>query len=187
MAIVVLSGLAGPAAGQTGDPERQAAAMTQTVLQQLEAFRRADWTAAYAFASSAIRSRFTPEAFREMVTAGYGPIARPFQSRILGTRALGPQQGLVEVRVEGQNGETVDALYELVEEQGAWRINGVIARPVPKGPLTFTLGGSDRPPTGWVPAPRPPHRGGTRGSADSEDGSSYRGFAGQEGAGGRAA
>ena len=29
-----------------------------------------------------------------------------------------PSHGLVEVRVEGANGETVDALYELVDEQG---------------------------------------------------------------------
>ncbi len=34
------------------------------------------------------------------------------------------------MRVEGANGETVDALYELVDEQGQWRINGVLTRPV---------------------------------------------------------
>jgi hypothetical protein len=161
VAWLALPWLAGPAAGQAADPERQTAAMIQTVLQQLEAFRRGDWAAAYGFASSSIRSRFTPEAFREMVTGGYAPIARPLQSRVLATRTLDPQRGLVEIRVEGQNGETVDALYELVEEQGAWRINGVVARPVPQGPLVFTLGGSDR-----RSSPRPPHRGGTFGSAD---------------------
>ena len=39
-------------------------------------------------------------------------------------------RGFVEVRVEGANGETVDALYELVDEQGQWRIKGVLTRPV---------------------------------------------------------
>ena len=39
------------------------------------------------------------------------------------------QHGLVEVRVEGANGEIVDALYELIDEQGSWRINGVLTRP----------------------------------------------------------
>jgi hypothetical protein len=43
---------------------------------------------------------------------------------------VGAGHGLVEVRVEGENGETVDALYELVDEQGSWRINGVLTRPV---------------------------------------------------------
>jgi hypothetical protein len=42
----------------------------------------------------------------------------------------------VEVRVEGRDGETVDALYELVDEQGAWRIAGVVTKPAPKGQLT---------------------------------------------------
>jgi hypothetical protein len=145
MALLAPAWLAGPAAGQPGDAERQAAAMIRTVLQQLEAFRRADWAAAYGFASSSIRARFTPEAFREMVTGGYAPIARPLQSWVLATRALDAQHGLVEIRVEGQNGETVDALYELVEEQGVWKIGGVIARPVPQGPLTL-IPGRERPP-----------------------------------------
>jgi len=47
--------------------------------------------------------------------------------------ALDGQRGLVEVRVEGENGETIDALYELVEEQGAWRVSGVLTRPVGRG------------------------------------------------------
>jgi hypothetical protein len=145
LTLVALLWLASAAGAQPSEAERQAAAMTQTVLQQLEAFRRGDWIAAYGFASSTIQSRFTAEAFREMVTRGYAPIARPLQSRVLATRAIDPQHGLVEIRVEGQNGETVDALYELVEEQGAWKINGVIAQPVPHGPLTMDGAGRGRP------------------------------------------
>jgi hypothetical protein len=48
--------------------------------------------------------------------------------------------GLVEVRVDGANGETVDALYELVDEQGSWRIEGVLTRPV-DGPTAFLIDG----------------------------------------------
>lgn len=145
MTLVALLWLVSTAVAQQSDAERQAAAMTQTVLQQLEAFRRGDWTTAYGFASSTIQSRFTSEAFREMVTRGYAPIARPLQSRVLATRVIDPQHGLVEIRVEGQNGETVDAVYELLEEQGAWKINGVIARPVQRGPLTMDGAGRARP------------------------------------------
>ena len=145
MTLVALLWLVSPAVAQQSDAERQAAAMTQTVLQQLEAFRRGDWTTAYGFASSTIQSRFTAEAFREMVTRGYASIARPLQSRVLATRGIDPQHGLVEIRVEGQNGETVDALYELVEEQGVWKINGVMARPVQRGPLTMDGAGRAHP------------------------------------------
>jgi Domain of unknown function (DUF4864) len=111
---------------QPGDP---GAAMARTVLDQLAAFRRGDWAAAYAFASSAIQAQFGPEAFRAMVTGGYAPIARSVSAVVGRTEALD-----AEVRVEGENGETIDALYELVEEQGTWRVNGVVTRPIERGP-----------------------------------------------------
>jgi hypothetical protein len=120
--------------------------MTRTVLDQLEAFRRGDWAAAYAFASSAIQAQFTPEAFRTMVTGGYAPIARSVKATVGRVEALDAQRGLVEVRVEGENGETIDALYELVEEQGAWRVNGVVTRPVERGP-TASIGAGRNLPT----------------------------------------
>ena len=119
------------ASAQPGDPGR---AMAHTVVEQLAAFRRGDWTAAYAFASSAIQAQFGPEAFRAMVTRGYAPIARSTTVTVGRVEVLDGRRGLVEVRVEGENGETVDALYELVEEQGAWRVNGVLTRPVERGP-----------------------------------------------------
>jgi hypothetical protein len=53
--------------------------------------------------------------------------------------------------VDGVDGQTVDALYELVEESGAWRINGVVTRPVAHGSTAF-LGAA--PAGGPGPAPR---------------------------------
>lgn len=128
-----LVALGSAAAAQPADAERQAAAMVQTVLDQLTAFRRDDFEAAYGFASESIRAQFTPEAFREMVTRGYAPIAHSIGARVLGTQLFDARRGLVEIRVEGRNGQTVDALYEMVEEGGAWRINGVLAKPAPAG------------------------------------------------------
>jgi uncharacterized protein DUF4864 len=119
--------LAGTAAGQGADPR---ADMARTVLDQLAAFRRDDWAAAYAYASVAIQSRFDLEAFRQMVTGGYAPIARSATATVSHVEVVDPSHGRVEVRVEGTNGETIDALYELVGERGQWRINGVLTRPV---------------------------------------------------------
>jgi hypothetical protein len=104
--------------------------MTRTVLNQLAAFRRDDWATAYTYASSTIRARFGLEAFRQMVTSGYAPIARSARATVSKVEMVDAGHGLLEVRVEGANGETVDALYELVDEQGSWRINGVLTRPV---------------------------------------------------------
>jgi Domain of unknown function (DUF4864) len=120
-------------AGAGAQPADQGAAMARVVLEQLAAFRRDDWASAYAFASSGIQAQFGPEAFRAMVTQGYAPIARSRAATVGRVEAVGAQRGLVEVRVEGENGETIDALYELVEEQGAWRVNGVLARPLERG------------------------------------------------------
>ena len=119
--------VAATAAGQGADPH---ADMARTVLDQLAAFRRDDWAAAYAYASATIQSRFDLEAFRQMVTGGYAPIARSTTATVSHVEVVDPSHGLVEVRVEGANGEMIDALYELVDEQGQWRINGVLTRPV---------------------------------------------------------
>ena len=104
--------------------------MTRTVLEQLDAFRRDDWAAAYAYASSSIQARFGVEAFRQMVTSGYAPIARSAKATVSRAELVDAGRGFVEVRVEGANGETIDALYELVDEEGHWRIEGVLTRPV---------------------------------------------------------
>jgi hypothetical protein len=124
--------------GAGAQPADQGAAMTRTVLDQLAAFRRDDWTSAYGFASSGIQAQFGPEAFRAMVTQGYAAIARSRTATVGRVEPLDSRHGLVEVRVEGENGETIDALYELVEEQGTWRVNGVLTRPVERGPTALT-------------------------------------------------
>ena len=141
-------------AAASAQPVDQGAAMAKTVLDQLDAFRRDDWNAAYGYASSAIQAQFDPEAFREMVTRGYAPISRSATARVRHVEALDAHRGLVEMRVEGHDGETIDALYELVEEQGAWRVNGVITRPVTRG--TTARVSSDRPRTEPPHAWRPP-------------------------------
>jgi hypothetical protein len=144
------------AAAGSAQPVDQGQAMTRTVLDQLAAFRRGDWTAAYGFASSAIQAQFGPEAFRVMVTRGYAPIARSASATVGRVEALDGQHGLVEVRVEGENGDTIDALYDLVEEQGAWRVNGVVTRPVARGTTARVEPHRSSPelPNAWRP-PRP--------------------------------
>jgi hypothetical protein len=136
LAVLVVAAAAPPGAAPVGAQSAAEAAMVQTVLDQLAAFRRGDWAAAYGFAAESIRARFTPEAFRAMVTGGYAPIADSARASVLDAGIVAPAHGFVEVRVEGRNGETVDALYEMVEEQGAWRIGGVVTKPAPRGQTT---------------------------------------------------
>jgi Domain of unknown function (DUF4864) len=129
---------AAPAAGQvSSELERREKAMQQVVLDQLAAFRRGDWAAAYGYASATIQAQFSPETFRAMVTRGYAQIADSLGATVQRTVADDPQRGYVQVRVHGRDGETVEALYELVDEQGAWKINGVATKLVEKGNLTL--------------------------------------------------
>ena len=37
----------------------------------------------------------------------------------------------LNVKVRGTNGNSIDALYEVVHEEGEWKINGVVARSDP--------------------------------------------------------
>jgi hypothetical protein len=38
---------------------------------------------------------------------------------------------VVRVKIQGANGNGIEALYEMVLEDRGWRINGVVARPDP--------------------------------------------------------
>ena len=137
---LVLLLAAAPAAGQGTDPRAE---MTRTVLDQLAAFRRDDWAGAYTYAASSIQARFGLEAFRQMVTGGYAEIARSLRATVSHVELVDAGHGLVQVRVDGANGQTVDALYELVDEQGSWRIEGVLTRPV-DGATASLIGGAPR-------------------------------------------
>jgi Domain of unknown function (DUF4864) len=122
----MLATLATAASGQR-DPRLEAAG--QTVLRQLDAFRRDDFDTAYGFASRAIQRQFDRRAFEEMVRGGYPEIARSARASISQASLADNGQAYVQVHVHGANGKAVSAVYELVEEDGQWRINGVLTLP----------------------------------------------------------
>jgi hypothetical protein len=126
LALVLLLSLA-PLAGGAGEPAVTAA--TEPVLKQLEAFRRGDWDTAYAFASETIHQQFDRVEFERMVTGGYPEIARSVFAVVAdGEQAPNGNVYLV-LKIRGANGVSIEAVYELVDEAGAWKINGVVARP----------------------------------------------------------
>jgi hypothetical protein len=118
-----------PADCTAGQPDLDIKAATGVVLLQLEAFRRDDFDTAYTFASTTIRALFDRLAFENMVRSGYPEIARSV-SAVVSRSALTPDGSVVLlVKIHGANGHRVEALYELVSEDGRWRINGVVTRP----------------------------------------------------------
>jgi hypothetical protein len=118
---------AAPAFGQ-GAPDEKAAA--EPVLRQLDAFRRNDYDAAYAFASTEIKSLFTRQGFERMVKGGYPEIADSTRAHIASASTEADRVYIV-VKIRGTNGRHIQAVYEMVREAGTWKINGVVARPDP--------------------------------------------------------
>lgn len=116
------------AVAQAQSAKDSATAAAEPVVRQLEAFRRDDYDTAYTFASEEIRLQFDRLRFEVMVRSGYPEIARSILADVLDTELQPGGLAYVTVRIRGANGQTVEALYEMVW-QGAWRINGVATRP----------------------------------------------------------
>jgi hypothetical protein len=130
LAILVLA-CAGAAAQAPLDlPAAERAAIRGIIERQIDAFRRDDGVAAFAFATPHIQAMFgTPENFLAMVRRGYAAVYRPRRVEFgeLTGNAVNPVQ---LVHVIGPDGEAVIAAYEMAREAGAWRINGcVLLRP----------------------------------------------------------
>lgn len=126
LAAVAALVLTGPAGAQRDADVNEA---ERVVMQQLEAFRRDDFQTAFTFASRTIHDMFDAPRFEAMVRGGYPEIARSARAHIDGSKRGDSGELYLFLHVEGENGRAVEAVYELVKEGGAWRINGVVTRP----------------------------------------------------------
>ena len=104
---------------------------TEPVMKQLEAFRRGDFDTAYTFASTEIKEMFDRSAFEQMVKNGYPEIARSTFASVAGSTVAPNGHVYLQIRIRGSNGNSIEALYEMVLENGQWKINGVSAKPDP--------------------------------------------------------
>ena len=102
-------------------------AITDVIGAQLDAFRRDDAAAAFAFASPDIQAMFrSPENFLRMVAASYAPGHRPRATTFLD---LVERDGMPVQRVlfTGPDGDQVLALYTMLRQaDGSWRIGGCV-------------------------------------------------------------
>ena len=115
-----------PALAQADRSSAEAAA--KPVMQQLDAFRRDDYDTAYTFASEEIRRQFDRLRFEAMVRRGYPEIARSTFALVARTELVPDGAAYVTVKIRGDNGQAIEARYELVWQDG-WKINGVVTRP----------------------------------------------------------
>jgi hypothetical protein len=117
--------LSGHASGEDAD----VSAARASVPAQLDAFRAGDFDRAYTYASATIREQFGRAAFERMVRLGYPQIAAPASFTVDGAERAPDGTIYLFLRIRGRDGSGVEAVYEMVSEDGAWKINGVVTRP----------------------------------------------------------
>ena len=124
--------LSGALHAKDAPPEADVAGVQAVISGQMEAFKRDDGEAAFAYAAPGIKSIFaSPEIFMEMVRQQYAPVYRPQFVEFLKPFAIGDHfvQPLI---LTGENGVTVLARYSLRRQSsGDWRIIGVSLSPAP--------------------------------------------------------
>ncbi|MEM8728787.1 MAG: DUF4864 domain-containing protein [Pseudomonadota bacterium] len=103
----------------------QGADIEAVIGAQLDAFKADAFDEAFTFASPMIQGIFrTPEVFGQMVRNGYPMVWRPGEVRFLELRDRdGRFYQLVEI-TDAKGANHVLA-YEMIELDGAWKINGV--------------------------------------------------------------
>ena len=114
------------AAPATGQLDLETAA--DTVLAQLDAFRRGDYDTAYTFASETIHQIFDRQAFERMVQGGYPEIAQSRSAQVESAAVTPDGRAYLRVKIRGANGKRVEAIYEMVRENERWKVGGVVAR-----------------------------------------------------------
>ena len=126
-AFFVLAGLSGAAAQEALVPPADRAAIEAVIAGQIEAFRRDDDAAAFAFASPGIQAMFgSPEAFMRMVRGQYMPVYRPRGVEFAEAAAEGGEVVQV-VELVGPDGGAHRALYTMERgPDGGWRIAGCV-------------------------------------------------------------
>lgn len=103
----------------------QADGIEDTIRGQIDAFLADDFTAAFGFASPAIKGVFgTPDNFGRMVRNGYPMVHRPAGVRLLDRREVGGQV-MQRVMVTDQAGRGHVLEYEMQPFGEGWQIDGV--------------------------------------------------------------
>ena len=112
--------------------QAQDQAVRDVISDQIAAFRAEDAGRAFTFASPFIQDKFqTPETFGRMVRESYPMVWNPSEVTFLEAREIGGKLWQ-EVLLRDAEGRGWIAEYEIVEVEGALRINGVRIREAPE-------------------------------------------------------
>jgi hypothetical protein len=101
-----------------------ARAVREVIEAQLDAFKQDDAARAFSYAAAGIRETFgTPENFMAMVRGEYAVVYRP-RSVSFDPPMIAGGELFQPVRMTDPDGRGWLAVYPMLKEDGAWRING---------------------------------------------------------------
>ena len=121
----LLGVLGGVAGGARGEDDSQGAAAV--VMKQIEALRAHDFAGAYALASRELRRNFSRSEFEWMVKKAHPEVANSTHAFVVRTHETGGFV-YVTVKIHGRNGKNIEALYEIVREGDALKVNALSSR-----------------------------------------------------------
>ncbi len=105
--------------------QAQSVDIEATITAQIEAFKADDFDQAFTYASPNIQGLFrTPENFGRMVRGGYPMVWRPSEVTYLELKETAGFQ-FQRVLIKDADGAVHLLEYQMVELNGAWKINGV--------------------------------------------------------------
>jgi hypothetical protein len=126
--MVVIGAMLGLGAAETSaDENAPASEAAELVLRQLAALRAQDFTAAYALVSRELRRNFSRGEFEWMVKRAHPEVASSAYAFVVRTHEADGYL-YVTVKVHGKNGKDAEALYEIVREGDALKVNAVSSR-----------------------------------------------------------
>jgi hypothetical protein len=118
-----------PPPGSRPATEEEQKAAVGAIEAQLQAFRDNDYRKAMRYQSSGLRRNAPdPEDLRRMIVQSYPQFAR-YRTAVFGKAhcSRNGQMLQVPVRVTGQDGVTVHAVYLMEKESGEWRVASVFS------------------------------------------------------------
>lgn len=99
----------------------------KVITSQIQAFRDQDAPRAFSYAGIGFQATF-PNAetyFVAIIQSGYAPIMDSLSHRFGEFRMLGDMGVVQQVKFVGNNQQLYDAVYQLTQETGGWRVQGV--------------------------------------------------------------
>jgi hypothetical protein len=123
---IVLLALTSPLRAETTATDT-AAPWQQVITSQIQAFREHDAPAAFSLAGIGFQASF-PNAesfFVAVIQSGYTPIMESLSHKFGEYKLIGEMGVVQQVKFIGSDQQLYEAVYQLTEESGGWRVQGV--------------------------------------------------------------